>query len=53
LIYGNQELKRSFKLPAEVQSEKATASFRIGILEVRIPKTEEAKKKAVKIKIEE
>lgn len=49
--YGS--FKRSFKLPAEVQSDKAKASFKNGILEVRIPKTEEAKKKAVKIKIEE
>jgi len=49
--YGS--FKRSFNLPAEVQSDKAKASFKNGVLEVRIPKTEEAKKKAVKIKIEE
>ena len=49
--YGS--FKRSFNLPAEVQSDKAKASFKNGILEVRIPRTEEAKKKAVKIKIEE
>ncbi|MBI5097629.1 MAG: Hsp20/alpha crystallin family protein [Nitrospirae bacterium] len=50
-LYGS--FKRSFTLPAEVQSDKAKASFKNGILEVRIPKTEEAKKKAVKINIEE
>ena len=49
--YGS--FKRSFDLPAEVQSDKAKASFKNGVLEVRIPKTEEARKKAVKIKIEE
>ena len=49
--YGS--FKRSFKLPVEVQSNKAKASFKNGVLEVRIPKTEEAKKKAVKINIEE
>jgi HSP20 family protein len=49
--YGS--FKRSFNLPAEVQSDKAKASFKNGVLEVRIPKTEEARKKAVKIKIEE
>jgi HSP20 family protein len=49
--YGS--FKRSFNLPTEVQSDKAKASFKNGILEVRIPKTEAAKKKAVKINIEE
>ncbi|RJQ15054.1 MAG: Hsp20/alpha crystallin family protein [Nitrospiraceae bacterium] len=44
---------RSFTLPAEVQSDKAKASFKSGVLEVRVPKSEEARKKEVKIKIEE
>src|SRR4030042_336644 len=35
--YGS--FKRSFNLPAEVQSDKAKASFKHGVLEVRIPKT--------------
>lgn len=43
---------RSFTLPAEVQVDSAKASFKNGILEVRIPKTEEAKKKSQKVKIE-
>jgi HSP20 family protein len=48
--YGS--FTRSLHLPAEVQSEKATAKFKEGVLEVRIPKTEEAKKKEKKVLIE-
>lgn len=48
--YGS--FKRSFALPVEVQTDKATASFKDGVLEVKIPKTEAAKKKEHKIKIE-
>jgi HSP20 family protein len=48
--YGS--FRRSFELPTEVQAEKAKASFKNGVLEIRIPKTEEAKKKVQKIKIE-
>lgn len=44
--------KRSFALPAGVQSDRAKASFKNGVLEVAIPKSEEAKKKEKKIKIE-
>lgn len=43
---------RSFNLPAEVQTDKARAQFKDGILEVRIPKTEEAKQKEKKVAIE-
>ncbi|MFZ3122279.1 MAG: Hsp20/alpha crystallin family protein [Thermodesulfovibrionales bacterium] len=48
--YGS--FKRSFSLPAEVHTEKASAKFKDGILEIRIPKTEEAKKKEKKVLIE-
>jgi HSP20 family protein len=48
--YGS--FKRSFSLPAEVQTEKASAKFKDGVLEIRIPKTEEAKKKEKKVMIE-
>jgi HSP20 family protein len=48
--YGS--FKRSFSLPAEVQTEKASAKFKDGVLEIRIPKTEEAKKKEKKVLIE-
>ncbi len=48
--YGS--FTRSFRMPTEVQSDKAKANFKDGILEVRIPKTEEAKKKEKKVLIE-
>ena len=43
---------RSFALPAEVQKDKVKSTYKDGILEVRMPKTETAKKKEVKVKIE-
>lgn len=48
--YGS--FSRSFHLPDDVQTEKIKATFRDGVLEIRVPKTEEAKKKEVKVKIE-
>ncbi|MCL4425876.1 MAG: Hsp20/alpha crystallin family protein [Firmicutes bacterium] len=43
--------QRSFTLPVEVNAEAARASFRNGILEVRLPKAEEAKPKSIKIDV--
>ncbi len=43
---------RSFRLPDGVHADKAKASFKDGILEIRLPKTEEAKKKEKKLDIE-
>jgi HSP20 family protein len=43
---------RTFHLPAEVQTDKAKATFKDGVLEVRMQKTEEAKKKEIKVNIE-
>ncbi len=43
---------RSVELPCEVKSDQIKANFKDGVLEVRMPKTEEAKKKAVSIKID-
>jgi HSP20 family protein len=43
---------RSVELPTEVQADKVKASFKNGILEVRLPKTEEAKTKEIKVKVE-
>jgi HSP20 family protein len=43
---------RSFRLPTDVQDDKAKATFKDGVLEVRVPKTEEAKKKAKRVEIE-
>ncbi|HEX7233103.1 MAG TPA: Hsp20/alpha crystallin family protein [Candidatus Binatia bacterium] len=43
---------RTLELPAEVHGEKVKASFKNGILEVRLPKTEEAKAKEIKVKVD-
>jgi HSP20 family protein len=43
---------RSFALPAEVQGDKVKSTFKDGILEVRMPKTDTAKSKEVKVKID-
>jgi HSP20 family protein len=48
--YGS--FTRSVRLPREVQSDKITASFKNGVLRVTLLKSEEAKKKEVKIKVE-
>ena len=43
---------RTLDLPKDVHADKVKASFKDGILEVRMPKTEEAKAKEVKVKID-
>ncbi|MEW6376809.1 MAG: Hsp20/alpha crystallin family protein [Thermodesulfobacteriota bacterium] len=43
---------RTIRLPREVQSDKINASYKNGILRVTLPKSEEAKKKEIKIKVE-
>jgi HSP20 family protein len=47
--YGS--FTRSFRLPSDVQGDKAKATFKDGVLVIRVPKTEEAKKKEKKIPI--
>jgi HSP20 family protein len=47
--YGG--FSRSIQLPTDVQAEKVSAGFKDGVLEIRLPKTEEAKRKEVKIKV--
>ena len=47
--YGS--FSRSVYLPTEVKSEEASAIFRDGVLEIRIPKTEESMEKVKKISI--
>ncbi len=44
--------RRSLRLPVETETDKATASFKDGILDVRIPKTAGAKEKAKRISIQ-
>jgi HSP20 family protein len=47
--YGS--FTRSFRLPADVQTDKAEAKFGDGVLEIRIPKMEEAVSKTKKVPI--
>jgi len=42
---------RTIELPYEVQADKVKATLKNGVLDVRLQKTEEAKKKTVKIKV--
>jgi HSP20 family protein len=43
---------RSVELPKNVQADKVKGSFKNGILEIRLPKSEEAKTKEIKVKID-
>ena len=42
---------RSFTLPRTVDPEKISASYRDGVLEIEVPKKEEAKPKQIKIEV--
>ena len=48
-VYGKFE--RSVQLPMPVQADKVKATYRDGVLEVKLPKAEEVKPKAIKIDI--
>lgn len=48
--YGS--FSRSVRLPAEVESNKIKASYKNGILNITLPKSEKVKAKEVKIKVE-
>jgi len=48
--YGS--FARSIRLPGEVQSDKINASYKNGVLKITLPKSEAAKKKEIKIKVE-
>jgi len=43
---------RSFHLPQKVQTDKAKANFKGGVLEIKIPETEDSNKKEKKIPIQ-
>jgi HSP20 family protein len=43
--------QRSFRLPHNVKTDKIEAAFDKGVLRITIPKTEEAKKKEIKIRV--
>jgi HSP20 family protein len=48
--YGT--FQRSIDIPEKVLSDKVSASFKDGVLEVRLQKSEEAKRKEINIKID-
>jgi len=48
-VYGKFE--RSIQLPMPVQADRVKATFRDGVLEVKLPKAEEVKPKDIKIDI--
>jgi len=45
------QFSRSFNLPKNVDESKITANMKDGILELKVPKAEEAKVKAIPIKV--
>ena len=48
-VYGKFE--RSMPLPIPVQADKVKATYRDGVLEIRLPKVEEVKPKEIKIDV--
>jgi HSP20 family protein len=48
-VYGKFE--RLVQLPIPIQADKVTASYRDGVLEIRLPKAEEIKPKEIKVDI--
>ena len=47
---GAGQFARSFQLPADVDTSRAEASYKHGILTVRVPKKEEAKPRQIAVK---
>ncbi|MDR7521696.1 MAG: Hsp20/alpha crystallin family protein [Armatimonadota bacterium] len=50
LRYGM--FQRTIPLPTEVKGDEAKATFRHGILEVKVPKAERVRPKAIKVEVE-
>jgi HSP20 family protein len=48
-VYG--QFERLIQLPMAVQADKVKASYRDGVLEITLPKTEELKPREIKIDI--
>jgi len=48
-VYGS--FQRSFTLPSSVKNDKIEAQYKNGILTVSLPKVEEAKPKAIEVKV--
>ena len=48
-VYG--KFARSFQLPTPVQTDKVKATYRDGLLEIRVPKAEEVKPREIKIEV--
>jgi HSP20 family protein len=44
---------RTVELPATVRPEQAQATFKDAVLEVRLPKTEEARRKTIKVEVKQ
>lgn len=47
--YGS--FSRTISLPCEVKADKAKAKYRKGILEIKLPKVEESKRKQIKVNV--
>ena len=48
-VYG--QFERMIQLPFAVQADKVKATYRDGVLEVRLPKAEEVKPRTIKVDI--
>jgi len=49
-VYG--AFTRTLPLRAEINQDRVQATFKNGVLEIRLPKSEEAKKKEIKVKVQ-
>lgn len=49
MSYG--DFKRTVDLPAEVDASKAQATMKDGLLEIKLPKAEQAKRREIKIEV--
>jgi HSP20 family protein len=49
-VYG--EFVRTVPLPAEADPEKVTATINNGVLEIHLPKSEEAKKRQIQVQVQ-